>query len=502
MKHLMTENNRRWWILFAMSAALSLVFVDQTAVPVALPAIQKSLHISNIEQQWVVNAYLLSLAMFIILGGKIVDVLSARSTFLVGLVIFIISSILCATAQTGWEIIAARAMEGLGGAFMTPAMNVIIFGAFPENERGRAIGLSIGVSSVFLSLGPFLGGLITEYLTWRWVFWINFPISLVSAVLTLLAVPKAAANTSKLQLDIPGFLTLITGICPLIIGLMEIPSLGISSPILWGLFALSAVSLCLFVVIERRVSEPLVDFSLFKYPIFNRSISIITCQQAAGITMVFWVLFFQEILGFSPLQGGLALVPGTLPVLFMAPIAGRLRDLYGPRRPMLIGSIVLLVSSFWFLFFLSWHSYWWLLPAFVLWGIGVPCVMSNAMTTALSSVPVVQRGVASGISTAARQLGASLGLAVMGLIIATLDKYKLQSLLPSSVEDSIQSVNVELLLSGVEPASVQGLSQDKLMQLYEWAKQSYTFGFNIALLFVVGLIVCVFLLARKMPQEI
>src|SRR3990167_5036376 len=202
-----TQSNRKWWILIAMAAALSVVFLDQTAISVILPPIQKDLSTSRVMLQWVINAYLLSLAAIVIFGGKLGDVFGHKRTFLAGISLFFLSSISCAIAPSSIWLVVSRAIQGMGGAFMIPVTGVMLAHAFDESERGRAMGLYVAVASIFLSLGPVLSGLLSHYLSWRWIFWINVPMSLISIFLTIIAVPaRENHRESSKPLDWFGFI--------------------------------------------------------------------------------------------------------------------------------------------------------------------------------------------------------------------------------------------------------------------------------------------------------
>lgn len=247
-----TENNRKWWIFAGMTAALSVVFLDQTAISVVLPPIQKDLNMSNVMLQWVINAYLLSLAAIVIFGGKLGDVFGHKCIFLIGITIFVLSSILCAASPTSLWIIVSRTIQGIGGAFMIPVTGVMIAHAFSEGERGKAIGLYIAAASVFLSLGPLLSGLLVHYFSWRWVFWINIPISLISIFLTIIAVPATEnRRESSKPLDWLGFITFSIFISALVIALMEGVHLGWDSIVIISLLIIAGIFAIVFILVEK-----------------------------------------------------------------------------------------------------------------------------------------------------------------------------------------------------------------------------------------------------------
>ena len=242
----LAEKNRKWWILLAMSSSLALVFIDQTALAVALPAIQRELNLSNSLSQWVINAYLLALSAIILLGGKIGDRLGHKRAFLAGVIVFITASTLAALAESGAWLITARAIQGIGAAFMMPSTNALVTNAFPAQERGKALGIYIALATIFLALGPLLGGFLTQVFSWRAVFWINFPIALISIILAISSVPTWRRR-EKLNIDYLGFFISVIFISGFVLGFMEAPNWGWTSLPIMGLFLLSIISLITFI---------------------------------------------------------------------------------------------------------------------------------------------------------------------------------------------------------------------------------------------------------------
>ena len=261
----LAEKNRKWWILLAMSSSLALVFIDQTALAVALPAIQRELNLSNSLSQWVINAYLLALSAIILLGGKIGDRLGHKRAFLAGVIVFITASTLAALAESGAWLITARAIQGIGAAFMMPSTNALVTNAFPAQERGKALGIYIALATIFLALGPLLGGFLTQVFSWRAVFWINFPIALISIILAISSVPTWRRR-EKLNIDYLGFFISVIFISGFVLGFMEAPNWGWTSLPIMGLFLLSIISLITFIGWEKKIPHPLVEFD-FYYPV-------------------------------------------------------------------------------------------------------------------------------------------------------------------------------------------------------------------------------------------
>lgn len=426
MKHLKYSPHHKWWILTAMGCALSMIFVDQTAPAMALPQMQHRLNLTSSMLQWVVNAYLLALSTTIVLGGKLADLYGARRMFLSGLVLFALSSALCGLGDNGWWIIMSRVFQGIGGALMIPASSPIILQAFEDGERGRAIGIYVGVSAIFLSLGPLLGGALTHILTWRWVYWINLPIAITGFTLGMAVIPEDfAQHNLQVKIDWWGFLTLAIFLISLVLALMQGVSIGWDSPVITTLFILSFIAFCLFILLESKVANPLINLRVFQEMRFTYAVIILLLLQISGICLVFWAIFLQNVMGMSAWRAGMAILPSTIPVIFMAPLGGRLRDTFGAKVPITLGLLMVSVGALIIAWFASSREYWLLFPGFLLSGSGIPFVIAGCTTTALSAVDRKVQGVSAGLVSGIRQLGTTLGLAIIGSVIANTNKYQL-----------------------------------------------------------------------------
>src|SRR5205807_2118233 len=258
------EDNRRWWTLVAMCFALFMIMLDNTVVNVALPSIQRELHANLSALEWTINAYTLSFAVLLVTGGRLSDIFGRRRAFLVGVVVFALSSAAIGLAPTDNALVAGRAIQGIGAALMMPATLSIITNAFPPHERGKAIGTWAGVSALALAIGPVLGGLLTESVSWRAIFFLNLPVAAGAVAVTLFAAHESRDDTVARRIDIPGIAALTIGLTGLVLGLVESNRWGWGSGRIIGLFALAAVALVAFVTIELRVRNPMVDFSFFR----------------------------------------------------------------------------------------------------------------------------------------------------------------------------------------------------------------------------------------------
>jgi EmrB/QacA subfamily drug resistance transporter len=500
----LTDKNRKWWTLLAMSSALALVFIDQTALAVALPAIQRDLNLSNSMLQWVINAYLLALSTLILLGGKLGDSLGHKPAFLWGVSLFISASLACAIAQSGIWLLIARIIQGAGGAFMMPSTNALVVNAFPDQERGKAMGIYVGLAAIFLALGPLLGGALTQWFSWRAVFWINFPVAITSIILSISAVPRWESR-EKFSIDYLGLLLSIAFISGFVLSFMEGANWGWTSPTVLLLFFFSLLAVIAFIFWEQRCVHPLVELKLFKNPIFSIITTVMIIIQAVGVVFVFWAIFIQNVLHYSPLQAGLLLLPAMVPIIFMAPIGGHLRDKYGPSLPMFYGCSMVILSLTWIGIFSHYQRYLWLFPGLLTYGIGIPLMLSGSMTTVMNTVSAQQRGIASAILNCARQFGNSIGLAVLAGLLASLNKWQLNTFLQQAKPplSTIKENQIDGLLVSSSQAmhAINHLTAASLELLKTAALKAYTYAFSITMFMAAVFAFTCLLLIIKVPNE-
>jgi len=416
-RHLITNDNRKWWTLGAMCFALFMVMLDNTVVNVALPSIQRDLgaHISELE--WVANGYTLTFAVLIATGGRLGDIFGRRLMFLAGVVIFAVTSATAGFAQDPVMLIGSRAIQGIGAALMMPATLSIITNAFPAAERGRAIGTWAGVSALALSIGPVIGGFLTEYVSWRAIFFINLPVAAGAIAATVFAVRESRDETVDRRVDYPGVILLTASLTAIVLALIEGNSWGWGSVPIASLLVGGALGIAAFIAIEVRVPAPMVEFSLFKARQFIGSVLVAFIVTFAMMgSFFFMAIYMQDVLGYSALEAGVRFLPTTMVIAIVAPISGRLADRLGPALPMSVGLAVLTVSMFMFSSISVATTYAGLLLPFVLMGLGIALVMSPMSTAAMNSVSVNKSGVASGILQMSRMVGASVGVAATGAI--------------------------------------------------------------------------------------
>jgi EmrB/QacA subfamily drug resistance transporter len=412
------EENRKWWTLAAVAFGLFMIMLDNTVVFVALSAMQEDLNISTSQLEWVVNGYALTFAVLILTGGKLADLLGRRLIFIVGLVIFTIASLACGLATTAAFLIGARIVQGVGSALMNPATLSIITATFPPKQRGTAIGIWVGVSAMALAIGPLVGGLITEHIHWSWIFFINVPVGIAAIVVARLVIDETRDTSREQRLDLPGLLVSGVALFALTYALIEANQHGWTSPLILSLFAVAAVGLLGFVLLEQRQRLPMLDLNLFRNPTFAGANVVMFLVALAMFGVFFFVsLYMQNILRYSPTQAGAAFLPMTILIVLLAPIAGRLSDRIGSRWLMggglaLVSASLVIQSTF------GLHtSFWGILPAMLVGGMGMAFAMTPTAAAAMGSVPVDKAGVGSAVLNSMRQVGGSLGIALMGAIV-------------------------------------------------------------------------------------
>ena len=413
-----SEERRKWWTLAAVSFGLFMIMLDNTVVNVALPAIQEDLGIGLSELQWIVTGYALTFAALMLIGGKLADAYGRRLIFVLGIVVFTCASLWCGLAGSGDMLITARIVQGAGAAMMNPATLSIIAATFPPRERGTAIGIWAGVSALALAIGPLVGGLLTEHLSWHWIFFINVPVGVLGIVASYLLIDESKDETHE-SLDLPGLATSALGLFSLTYGLIEANSYGWTSARILGSFAIAAVSLVGFVLIERRRRAPMLDLTLFRSGTYaGANLAMLLVALSMFGVFFFVSLYMQNVLGYSAVQAGAAFLPMTLLIILVAPVAGRLSDRHGSRWLMSGGMILLGIQLLYFSQLGPDAGFWDLLPAFLVGGLGMALSMTPTAAAATRSVPVEKSGVGSAVLNAMRQVGGSLGIALMGAIVA------------------------------------------------------------------------------------
>jgi EmrB/QacA subfamily drug resistance transporter len=424
------EENRKWWTLGAVAFGLFMIMLDNTVVFVALAAIQSDLKISQSELEWVVSGYALTFAVLMLTGGKLADLLGRRRIFIVGLAIFTASSLACGLATGAGFLIGARVVQGVGAALMNPATLSIIVATFPPRQRGTAIGIWVGISAMALAIGPLIGGILTEQINWSWIFFINVPVGIAGIIVSRLFITESRDESEEQRLDLPGLTSSAVGLFGLTYALIEGNNYGWSSPRILAGFALAAVGLVSFVMLEHRQRVPMLDLSLFKNPTFaGANVTMLLVALAMFGVFFFNSLYLGQVLGYSPIQTGATFLPLTILIVFVAPLAGRFSDKIGSRWLMGVGLVLLSGSLLSFSTLGVDSTFWDIVPGLILGGFGMSLAMTPTTAAAMGSVPVDKAGVGSAVLNSMRQVGGSLGIALMGAIVAAS-----VSVLPTSPE--------------------------------------------------------------------
>jgi EmrB/QacA subfamily drug resistance transporter len=400
--------------------SLLIVAMDNTIVNVALPSIRRDLHASLSGLQWTVDAYTIVLASLLMLAGSTGDRLGRRRTFQTGLTVFAAGSLACSVAPTlGW-LIAARALQGIGGSMLNPVAMSIITNVFTDpRERSRAIGAWGATVGISLALGPIVGGALTETVSWRAIFWINVPIALAAIVLTALFVPESRAGRPR-RVDPVGQVLVIVALATLTYGIIDAPQAGWGSAETIGLFVVALGALGALVPYELRRRDPLIEPRFFRSPPFTGA-TLIAISAFAGFAgfLLLNTLYLQEVRGYSALQAGLSTVPMAVLAGLFAPLSGRVVGRRGARPALIFGGLCMLVAPLLLTSLSRTTPLGLLLGVYAIYGMGFGAINPPITYTAVSGMPDSQAGVAAAVASTSRQVGQTLGVAVIGSILGT-----------------------------------------------------------------------------------
>ena len=400
-----------------------IVFVDSTVVNVALPAMQRDLGGGLALQQWVVDAYLLTLGSLLLVGGSLGDLFGSRRVFMIGIAGFGVTSLLCAVAPDGTLLILARGLQGIAGAILTPAGLAVITATFSGEERGAAIGTWTAWTGVAFVVGPLVGGWLVTNASWRWIFLINIPFVVATLALVAYAVPKRDQGNERARVDVLGGVLCALGLGGPVFALIEAPTRGWSDPLIVGSLAGGVTLFAFFLIWERRSSEPMLPLRLFSRRNFSfANIETLTVYAGLSTLTFFLVLFVQQIAGYSALKSGLALLPVTIVMFLLSPRVGRLSMRHGPRLFMGVGPFVAAVGLVALIRLKAGFSYWFeLLPPLVVFSVGLSMIVAPLTATVLSDAGEHDAGIASGVNNAVARVASLLGIAVVGAAVAGTD---------------------------------------------------------------------------------
>jgi EmrB/QacA subfamily drug resistance transporter len=409
---------RRWWILVAVSLAAFMTYLDNNVTNVAIPTIQRSLHLSIAGLEWVVSSYILVFAGLLLAGGRLADLYGRRRLFLIGLSVFTLASLAAGLATSGGILIAARLVQGLGAALVVPTTLAVIVATFDDAaERARAIGVWAAIGALALAFGPLIGGFISQHLHWGWIFFINVPIGVITFALAALVMPESRAPAGA-RLDLPGLITSAVALFSLTYALIEGHDKGWSSALILSAFALSALAAATFGVIESRTEHPMVDLTLFRSRVFTGGTTVMMLWAFGVFGIYFFTsIYLQVILGFSPTKAGLAFVPMAVCLALSASVAAPVAARIGAHRTVGLGMAVMAAGLYLFSRLGGGATFGDLMPGFVLFGAGAGLMNVPVTNAVLHAMPTERSGVASGLLNASREVAGLLGITVIGAVL-------------------------------------------------------------------------------------
>ncbi len=412
------QKSRGRWVLTATILATSMAFIDSTVVNVALPALQTHLGASALDVQWVVEAYSLLLSALLLIGGSLGDHYGRRRIFVIGVAIFAIASAACGFAVDVRQLIAARALQGLGAALLVPGSLAIISNTFPEQERGRAIGTWSGASAITTGIGPVLGGWAIEHLSWRAAFFINIPIALVVVPIALRHIPENLEEDPN-PIDWVGAILAALGLGFLVYGLIESSRIGLNDRSIVTILVVATVFIAAFLIREARAANPMLPLSLFRERTFaGANLLTFLLYAALGGAMFFLPLNLIQVQGYSPTAAGAALLPFIVVISLMSRWSGGLVASYGSKLPLVIGPLIAASGFALFMRVGTHQSYWTsFFPAIALLGIGMGVSVAPLTTTVMNSAGQHRAGIASGVNNAIARSAGLIAIAVLGIVM-------------------------------------------------------------------------------------
>ncbi|MBC9728483.1 MFS transporter [Streptomyces sp. TRM68367] len=439
--------------LTVIAACQLMVVLDATIVNIALPHIQDALKFSTTDLTWVVSSYTLTFGGLLLLGGRAGDILGRRRVFMTGILLFTLASLLGGLAQEPWQLLAARVLQGMGGAIASPTSLALITTTFPEGpERNRAFGVFAAVSAGGGAIGLLAGGMLTEWLDWRWVLFVNVPIGVLIAMLTPVYISESERHTGRF--DIAGAVTSTAGMASLVYGFIRAADEGWRDNLTIGSFGAAVVLLLAFALIESRAKEPITPLRMFADRNRSGTYVIMLCLAAAMFGMFFYiVLFVQNVLAYSPIEAGLAFLPVTVVIVLGADLSQRFLPVFGPKPFMLVGSALAAIGLGWQALISSDSSYaGGVLGPMLVFGFGMGLNFVTLTLTAVSGVAPHEAGAASGLLNATQQVGGSLGLAILTTAFGTASRDEAEKQLPGFMAEGSAEQNAEFAQAHQLPA--------------------------------------------------
>jgi EmrB/QacA subfamily drug resistance transporter len=410
--------NRKWWTLAGACAGLFLLMLDSTVVALALPEIRGDVGASSEGLQWVMNGYLLTIAVLVVTAGRLGDMFGRKRVFIAGMVVFALGSVVSGAAGDQVGLITGRVLQGAGAAPMLSLSLALVCNAFPAQEQPRALGIWAAVSAVALAIGPLAGGVLIE-IDWRVIFWMNLPVAALGIAITAIAAPESTDPESGTSIDWAGLAALTVGVTAVVLALVQADAWG-GGPAL-GLALIGLAALLAFWRLERRVANPIVDFALFRNgPYFGASAAAFALVGAYWAVMFFQPQYLQDVRGHSPIAAGLLILPITAPMIFVSPFSGRLIGRFGARRLMTVGMVCGVAGLLLLTRVGATSGFGLTLAAYLLFGIALGLVYAPMSTAAMAAMPGEKVGIAAGVLAMDRVLAGAVSLAATGAVFHAL----------------------------------------------------------------------------------
>ena len=474
----------RPWVLTATILGSSMAFIDGTAVNVALPALQSSLHATVVDVQWVIEAYGLFLSALILVGGALGDSFGRRAMFLFGVVGFAVASAGCGFSSSIRELVLWRSVQGFAAAFLVPGSLAIISSSFDEQSRGKAIGTWAGFTTTTTALGPILGGWLIEHASWHWVFFINVPLAAIVLVISVLYMPESRSSAAE-TVDWLGAALVTAGLAALVYGFLESAILGWRNPRVIGTLVFGFVALALFILVEKTERTPMVPLKLFQSASFSGANQLTLYLYAAlGVFFFLFPLNLIQIQKYSATETGAAALPMILLMFFLSRWSGGLITRYGPRLPLLVGPLIAAVG---FLLFavpdLRAHYWTAFFPAFTVLGLGMAISIAPLTTVVMNSVEQERVGIASGINNAVARVAGVLAIAVLGIVMVAAFGHSLRNSLSSLnlKADVVQKLESNVARLG-DLRAPPGVDPQTGARIQATVVQAFVFGFRVIML--------------------
>jgi len=472
---------QRRWTLAATILGSSMVFIDGTVVNVALPALQTNLNATVTDVQWVVEAYALFLAALLLLGGSLGDHFGRRGIYAIGVALFALASIWCGLASNIHQLIAARAVQGVGGALLVPGSLAIISATFGEDERGQAIGTWSGSTAITTALGPIVGGWLIEHVSWRAVFFLNIPLALMVLALVFLFMPESRDEEETGRLDLTGAALATISLGTIVYGLIESSRAGWGNPLVILALVIGVVVLAAFILVETRKRHPMLPLSLFRSRNFSGAnlLTLFLYAALAG-TLFFLPLNLIQVQGYTATAAGAASLPFILIMFVLSRWSGGLVKRYGSRLPLVIGPVIATVGFVLFMRPGVGDSYWKsFLPAVVVLGFGMAISVAPLTTTVMNSVKESHAGIASGVNNAVSRTAGLLAIAVLGLVMfqafnRCLDRRLDQMAVSAEIRQALNGQRIRLAAAEIP----SGVNEDMRVALKQAVDECFVAGFR------------------------